>query len=62
MTHSVSLSNVIMPEMMTMMKYIISSNMISTFDPEMHTSPTLNDSINTILDQNLPLVMSFVGL
>ena len=50
MTHSVSLSNVIMPEMMTMMKYIISSNMISTFDPEMLTSPTLNDSINTILD------------
>ena len=43
--------------MIAMMKIIIKSNMINTPDPETRNSPTF-DSINTVLDQNIQLVMS----
>ena len=45
-----------------MMKFIVKSNMINTLDPEMLNSPTLDDSINTVLDQNMTIVVSFFGL
>ena len=62
MNHSVSLSSEITPEMIAMMKSIIRSNIISTINPDMLNSPTLDDSINTVLDQNMEMVMSFFGL
>ena len=62
MTHNVSLSCVITPEMIAMLKSIMRSNMISNLDPEMLNSPTINDSINTILDQKMAIVMPFFGL
>ena len=58
MNHSI----VITPELITMIRSIVKSNIINTLNPGMLNSPTLDDSINTILDQIMTIVMSFFGL